>query len=184
VCGEVIRIKGCVGEHNYKYFLGFIGSHAIMCLLGFFVGLEVLGRIANKLDLWNKSFKNLSTGESYKPGYGVIVLYFFSNYNTLTFLLVLCLVMGVALLVFTGYHLNMVRGGLTTSENHKLHTLMSGYKDRVSGLIEIQRNTSSTRDQITESQKELNQINAEVTKILETIPKSGFKHNIKEIIFG
>lgn len=153
-----------------------------MCLFGFFVGLGVVNGLANKLNLWNQSFKNLATGESYKAGYGVIALYFFSNYNTLTFLLVLCLVMGVSLSVFTGYHLNMVRGGLTTSENHKLHLVMSSYKDRVADLMEVQKLSHPTTYQVLESQKELSQINAEVTKILETIPKTGFLKNFKEVL--
>lgn len=180
--GLLKRIKGCTGEHNYKYFLGFIASHAAMCLLGFFIGLGVLNRIAARLNLWNQSFKNMATGESYKAGYGVIALYFFSTYNTLTFLLVLCFVMGVALCIFTGYHLNMIRGGLTTSENHKLHLIMSAYKDRVTDLIEVQKLPNPTRDQVLDSQKELNRINSEVTKILETIPRAGFWKNFKEVL--
>ena len=32
-----IWIQGCVGQNNYKYFLGFIISHAIFCFIGFLV---------------------------------------------------------------------------------------------------------------------------------------------------
>ena len=39
------RIRACVGEQNYKYFLMFIGSHAVLCLYGGVAGVVIFWNI-------------------------------------------------------------------------------------------------------------------------------------------
>ncbi len=155
-----------------------------MCFYGLFIGLVVANSIIEEKNLWNQTFKNLMTGESFKPSFSVVILFFFSNYNSLTFLVILCLVMAVCLGLFTVYHLNMIRGGLTSVENYKLHLGMSNYKERVAGLIRRQENANHDEKTVREAQAELNQINEEVNNILAALPKSGFWRNFKEILRG
>lgn len=42
-----IWINNCVGFYNYRYFLLFIGSHAVICTYGGIVGLLIFKGIAD-----------------------------------------------------------------------------------------------------------------------------------------
>lgn len=53
-----IWIRGCVGEKNYKYFVLFIFSHSVFCLVGFLVSYQVIKGIIIGDNLFNKKFFN------------------------------------------------------------------------------------------------------------------------------
>ena len=67
-----IWIKGDVGERNYKYFLGFIGLHAVLTLYGTYFGLAVLNGLVTKEGLWHAKFRSIETGEIFTAGYMTI----------------------------------------------------------------------------------------------------------------
>lgn len=64
-----IWIKGDVGEKNYKYFLGFIGGHALLTFYGCYFGLNVLIGIVTREGLWGAKFRSMETGEVFTAGY-------------------------------------------------------------------------------------------------------------------
>ena len=114
-----IWIKGCVGEHNYKYFLGFIASHAVICFYGMFIALLALDYIVVSKDLWNQQFRT-GDGAPEPAGFWIIFHYLFNNHDTPVFLLVLCLILAIALTIFTGYHLTLIAQGASMSESGKI----------------------------------------------------------------
>jgi DHHC palmitoyltransferase len=63
-----IWIKGDVGEKNYKFFLGFIGGHALLTLYGVFFGISVLLGLIEKEGLWGAKFRSMETGEIFTAG--------------------------------------------------------------------------------------------------------------------
>jgi hypothetical protein len=50
-----------VGFNNYRWFILFIFSHAVICTYGAIIGVLVFKGIIDKHDLWNDSFMNLKT---------------------------------------------------------------------------------------------------------------------------
>jgi len=51
-----IWINQCVGAKNYKYFLLFISTHAVMCLYTSILGLFILNNFIEKKNLYNVKF--------------------------------------------------------------------------------------------------------------------------------
>ena len=146
VYGKLIRIKGCVGEKNYKYFLGFIFSHGLMCLYGFIVAFQVVMGIIEKNDMWNIRFRNDHTGEEFDPSIKVLFFYFLSSYNYLVFLVIICFIMALCLLLFTGYHLYMIRDGVTTAENIKISRTLNNLGVKIEEYVNMIENNPKKID--------------------------------------
>lgn len=114
-----IWIRGCVGEHNYKYFLMFIFSHALMCFVGFVLSLKYLDHICIKYDLWNQIFTTKS-GEQFEASWYIVFRYLFNEYEIVMFLFILCLILCITLFCFLAYHMSMIAKGSTMSESGKI----------------------------------------------------------------
>ena len=114
-----IWIRGCVGEHNYKYFLGFISSHSAMCFFGSYISLKFLDFIVADQNLFNMRFKS-SSGQIMNASYWVVFRYLFDHYEIPMFLFLLCTVLAFALFGFTFYHMTLIRKGVSMSEAGKL----------------------------------------------------------------
>lgn len=114
-----IWIRGCVGEHNYKYFLGFISSHSVMCFFGSYISIKCLDFVVYDLNLWNLKFQS-GSGKIMKASFWIIFRYLFDNYEIPMFLFLLCTVLAFALLGFCLYHLTLIRKGASMSEAGKL----------------------------------------------------------------
>lgn len=68
-----IWIKNVVGEKNYKWFLGFLSSHAFMTAYGAILGTRVIFGYLEKEGLWTATFRNTQTGETFQASYGTIL---------------------------------------------------------------------------------------------------------------
>lgn len=180
----LIRIKGCVGERNYKYFLAFLLSHSLMCLYGFCVALQVALTIMDKERLWNMRFRSSSTGQEYAAGYRVLGLYFLTNYNWLTFLIIICFVMFSALLLFFMYHLYQINRGMTTSENSKVSYALRGLGYKMEDLIkrsEEKKGLLNERER-EEVQKQIAQCERTAAVVLRLYDQKNLVNNLKEIL--
>lgn len=114
-----IWIRGCVGEHNYKYFLGFISSHSLMCFVGSIISLKCLNSIVDDMGLWGLQFKS-SSGKILDASFWVIFRFLFDNFEVPMFLFILCTILAFALLGFFLYHINLMKKGVSMSEAAKL----------------------------------------------------------------
>jgi hypothetical protein len=54
---KIIRIRQCVGEKNYKYFVSFLFLHAIWCLYLSIIGAVSLYETIEKMGFMRMSFK-------------------------------------------------------------------------------------------------------------------------------
>jgi hypothetical protein len=108
-----------VGEHNYKFFLGFISSHSAMCFFGAYISLKYLNFVIDDMGLWNLQFKS-SSGKVLDASGWVIFRFLFDQFEIPMFLFVICIVLGFALLGFTLYHINLINKGVSMSEAAKL----------------------------------------------------------------
>lgn len=190
-----IWIRGCVGEHNYKYFLGFISSHAILCFYGVFISLVALDHIVFKLDLWNQYFQ-IKNEKPQRASFWIICRYLFNNYDTPVFLFVLCLILGIALTAFTGYHLTLIARGATMSESGKVANYtqkIERTKDAFEARVENYRlsyGQIKTKEQKKVFQKllrekfddEWKEIEKEVDILSRNYADRGFFENFKEVI--
>eukprot|EP00347_Sterkiella_histriomuscorum_P016464 403353078 len=114
-----IWINRCVGYYNYRYFLLFILSHAIICTYGAIVGGFIFAGIIKEQRLFEAKFKNLKTGETIEPTLWIIMKWMFDQETPFAFVTVLCTVMSFMLGLFFLYHFYMATQGTTTNERSK-----------------------------------------------------------------
>jgi hypothetical protein len=50
------RIRQCVGEKNYKYFVSFLLMHSVWCLYLALIGAQSLIQYLNRIQFWGMTF--------------------------------------------------------------------------------------------------------------------------------
>lgn len=50
------RIRQCVGEKNYKYFVSFLGLHSVWCLYLSMIGTSSLIEYLERISFWEMAF--------------------------------------------------------------------------------------------------------------------------------
>eukprot|EP01017_Pseudomicrothorax_dubius_P035436 TRINITY_DN4959_c0_g1_i3.p1 TRINITY_DN4959_c0_g1~~TRINITY_DN4959_c0_g1_i3.p1 ORF type:complete len:341 (-),score=71.14 TRINITY_DN4959_c0_g1_i3:35-1057(-) len=127
-----VWVKQCVGEQNYKYFLLFIGTHAVFCLYGAVLGILVFYYIIQDQKLFESTFRHYKTGQVFKANFMVVAKYLLYNYTPFMFMTILCTIMGLTLTLFEFYHFSLVQRGVTTNERIKISSFISYYSKAVS----------------------------------------------------
>ena len=56
VLNELFRIRQCVGEKNYKYFVSFLFLHAIWTLYLAYIGILSLSEYIKRINFYNMKF--------------------------------------------------------------------------------------------------------------------------------
>ena len=120
-----IWIKGCVGEKNYKWFLMFIGAHALLTVIGSLVAILIFYDIVQSKKLLEANFRSMKTGEVFSATYYTVWQYLLQKYGGFFFVSMLCVIMALALTGFFFYHLSLVNSGFTTNEKIKKGNLIS-----------------------------------------------------------
>lgn len=113
-----IWINQCVGYANYKYFLAFILSHSLICLYAGLIGCKIFTFIIHKDNLWNAVFRD-SAGNKFHPGWLQLFQYLLHKYSAFTFVIVLCLLMGLSLGGFFLFHFHLLRKNNTSNDRIK-----------------------------------------------------------------
>ncbi len=149
-----IWVRQCVGLHNYKYFLGFIGSHTVVCLYAAWLAWQVLQGIIREQGLFQQTFIIRATGETVPASAYIVYKYLFNVHIQVAFAGILTLVMGVTLFFFFAYHLYLVHLGLSTAEKIKRSDLKS-YSDKAIGLLSQYLDTKKDRKGRELTKKEL-----------------------------
>lgn len=99
-----------------------------MLIYGFVICFFVLRRFINQNQLFEREFTDMSSGERLPATFFMVFLYVSRVHEWPVFLAFLCGVMGIAVTVFIGYHLKLVRNGTTTNESAKIDWLVRRYK--------------------------------------------------------
>lgn len=124
-----IWINQCVGYSNYKYFLAFILSHALICFYAGQVGIMILIYIVQKDKLLTTVFVDM-LGNEIKGSWMVIFQYMLQRLPSFVFIVVLCLIMGITLGGFFLYHVFMAGQNLTSNERIKMMKLEDNGRKR------------------------------------------------------
>lgn len=179
--GVFIRVQGCIGEGNQKYFIAFLFSQGIMCLYGAYIGLLAAMRLIRAERLLESKFRNPKTGEMYEASPSVIFFYFFTHYDILTFLTIFCIVMGFCVTIFAVYSLLIVRDGLTSYEKSKIPSVMSHNRQLFDDSRAILQNKQKPLKDRKEAEEILEKINRSVD-VVTSMYKPDFRKNIAEMI--
>ena len=51
-----VWINQCVGLYNYRYFLGFLFTHALICTYGLIIGYQIMMAVVDREGLWDTEF--------------------------------------------------------------------------------------------------------------------------------
>jgi len=120
-------INGCVGEANYRWFLTFLCSTAILLLYSSYgVCLVLLDFIVSR-NLFGRQFIHRETGERVNANLVVVFTFVFAEKSLLVMLGILSIIMAVVMIGFIGYHLYLIAIGTTTNESAKWGMIGSYY---------------------------------------------------------
>jgi len=114
-----IWINNCVGVGNHKWFLIFLFWHLVICFYGCGLGTTIAYDIILQKDLFHAVFVDPTTREQKHATYLIVAQYMLATEGMVVFVTVLCCIMGLVLLGFFLWHLNLVRIGTTTNELSK-----------------------------------------------------------------
>lgn len=110
----------------------------LWCLFGFqmFLGnnclIEVILCHIQVFQLF--SYRDPSNGERIMATWGIILKYLFYQYTMYVFIVLLCVVMGLALTGFFFYHLSMITKDTTTNEKMKRSDFLQFFNDEMENL--------------------------------------------------
>ena len=140
-----IWINRCVGYYNYRYFLLFLITHAIICTYGSVVGILVFAGLIKEQNLFQAKFRNIKTGEEIPPTLWVVLRYLFDQESPFAFVTILCICMSVMLTLFFIYHLWMALKNTTTNERAKRSDLIY-YFERKANLLQEWKDQFPSKD--------------------------------------
>ena len=111
------RIRQCVGQRNYKYFVAFLFSHSIWCSYLAVIGSISLYESLVNMRFWDTQFR---MGNQIVKGDNLLALqYVFVMETLFFFIIVMCAIMGITLFIFVTYHFYLIGVGHTTNERVK-----------------------------------------------------------------
>jgi len=121
-------INQCVGERNHKHFIVFLLVHICTLLYGAIILSLILLNTVLEQELWRAQFFNTETNEVQPATTTMIIRYVAFSEGKLTALFVVCLVMGIVLVCFTGHHIRLVLLNMTSNESFKWAALHRAIK--------------------------------------------------------
>ena len=110
-------VNNAVGEENYRWFLLFLASHALLLAYGAACAALLLRDVVDAKQLMRATF--YLGGAPVAATRGVVVHYLLHTERLLCALLLACAVLGAVVAGFLGYHLRLVSRGRTTNEHYK-----------------------------------------------------------------
>ncbi|PFX31902.1 putative protein S-acyltransferase 17 [Stylophora pistillata] len=113
-------VNNCLGKKNYKFFLCFITSSAILCAYVTFVVAIVYAYIVLSEGLINMKYEAYD-GQYYPVGIRFLSQYMLVRQPLLAILFLVVLFFGVAMTGFSLFHLYLVLTNQTTNEFYKRH---------------------------------------------------------------
>lgn len=111
-------VNNCIGKKNYKSFLGFIISTAILCLYTAFVVTVVFAYIVISDGLMTMKYVDLD-GRHYTASIRILTQYLLVHYPLLAILLLTVSLFGLAMSGFSLFHFYLVLTNQTTNELYK-----------------------------------------------------------------
>lgn len=114
-----IWINNCVGVGNHRWFLLFLFTHLVICFYGFGLGATIIYVQIVDQQLFSAQFVDPVTKERFNATWTIVAQYMLATQGLVVFVAILGGVMGVVLMGFFFWHLNLVRSGTTTNEVSK-----------------------------------------------------------------
>eukprot|EP00742_Colponemidia_sp_Colp-10_P007228 GILJ01007768.1.p1 GENE.GILJ01007768.1~~GILJ01007768.1.p1 ORF type:complete len:397 (+),score=35.23 GILJ01007768.1:43-1233(+) len=125
-----VWINRCIGENNYRHFMFFLITHAVLCIYGGFLGIYIVVGIVEQTRLFEASFMDKKTNQVTPATPTVIVQYMIYHYGPIIFMTFLCLVMGAVLFLFFVHHLYIAAQNTTTNERYKWSELYDSLRTK------------------------------------------------------
>jgi len=154
-------LNQCVGLRNYAAFIFFLFTHVVMLAYGTYIDGCILYQIIVKEQLLTTRFIDRKTGRQIEASYWIVFQFLLQNHHWIVCLFIMCLVMGVVLACFWGYHVYLASINETTNERFKYETMNRICANRVPLIAkeeEVSEQSDSKRDPA--NQKNDNQSNS------------------------
>ncbi len=113
-----IWLNQCVGEHNYRWFLLFLITHAVVFLYFAYMLFYITISPIYEHKLWRVPMASTIDG-SRLPSWRVVWYFLLRDQGIMILLILTATLFGLTLTAFLIYHLNLLRNGFTTNETTK-----------------------------------------------------------------
>eukprot|EP00948_MAST-09A_sp_MAST-9A-sp1_P002230 g2230.t1 len=156
-------IMGCVGEHNYRYFVTWLLLNCIMMSYAFYICCQLSQSIIEEKGLWKGQFYNPQTRKVMATTNLMVLQYLTHHYPIIIGTMLLVGVMGFVLILFWGYHFfGLVMTNYTTNETFKRGDERFFVHRRVTSSLmkfeercyEIHQQNANTSNNVSEQLKE------------------------------
>lgn len=167
-------LNQCVGLQNYSAFIFFLFTHVFMLMYGTYLNGKILISIIEKERLLTTRFIDRRSGRPVEASYWIVFQYLLQQQHWIVCLFIMCLVMGIVLACFWGYHMFLALRNETTNERHKVEMVNKALKVRQ----ELKSKGGKEKEEGKEQETEQNEEDAD-TKKGETQVKSKKKNKSK-----
>jgi DHHC palmitoyltransferase len=117
-----------VGERSYRWFVLFLVVHTVMLLYGAVAMASILADVVVAHRLFDREFRHSGTKQVVKATYTIVLQYLMHHDGLLVAVFLLCAVMGLVLVFFSGYHLWLAGTNVTTNETFKYSDARDAYE--------------------------------------------------------
>lgn len=153
-------LNQCVGLRNYASFLFFLFTHVVMLAYGTFIDGYILYSIVVKENLLHTRFMDRKTGRHIEASYWIVFQFLLQNHHWIVCLFIMCLVMGVVLMCFWGYHMYLASINQTTNERFKYDMMnkLSGSRNllKLEDEMEASEQSDARKDPSKQDEKRQN----------------------------
>lgn len=114
--GTLIRIRGCVGEHNFVYFFLFLFANFLMVSLVILISLLILHWENQEYRFFKAIYRDTKTQKPMVASLGTVSTYLLVYYRGPIFFLIFCTVILFPLCYMIVYYLYLISRGMTMNE--------------------------------------------------------------------
>lgn len=184
VLGELTRVGNCVGERNYRYFVGFLSTILILVFVVAATAIFSSESVASQCGLWDTSISLFNDTIIIGPNYLTVTFLIPECDFWLAYLILIPTSTFVAITILLSYHFWLIKNGITTNENVKLNHTLDDIDDQLDAYLRdcVDRAFELTEKEFQAIKKKMMAKEKQIEKVLTSFESEGFAINAQSML--